>query len=422
MRVLLVGNGGREHAIAWKLRQSPRLSALYVAPGNGGTGSLAKTQNVDVGAEDIGGLVRFAAAQRIDLVVVGPEAPLVDGLADALQAAGLWVFGPTQAAAQIEGSKVFSKRFMQEMGIPTGQAQVFSELDTATAYVDSLHSLPVIKANGLAAGKGVILPQGKEEAKAVLYDILAARQFGPAGDAVLVEERLAGPEVSVLAFCDGESVRLMPAAQDHKRLLDDDLGPNTGGMGAYAPAPLATPELLDLVEREVLLPALSGLAARGAPYVGVLYAGLMLTEDGPKVLEFNCRFGDPETQAILPLLESDLLEVMLACVEGRLAETEIRWSGRSALAVVLASGGYPGRYATGYPIRGIERAEAQGCTVFQAGTAVQEGVPYTVGGRVLAVAATGEDLAQAARRAYAGVAEIEFEGRHYRRDIGRSAL
>lgn len=422
VRVLLVGSGGREHAIAWKLCRSPRLSALYVAPGNGGTGALAKTQNVDVGAEDIGGLVDFAVRRQIDLTVVGPEAPLVAGLVDALQAAGLQAFGPTQAAAQIEGSKVFSKRFMQEMGIPTGQAQVFGEFDAAVAYLYSLPNLPVIKASGLAAGKGVILPQSKGEAEAVLHDILVERQFGAAGDAVLIEERLAGPEVSVLAFCDGRSVRLMPAAQDHKRLLDGDQGPNTGGMGAYAPAPLATPKLLEVVEREVLLPALDGLAAQGAPYVGVLYAGLMLTEDGPKVLEFNCRLGDPETQAILPLLESDLLEVMLACVEGRLAETEIRWSGASALAVVLASGGYPGKYATGFPIQGIERAEAQGCAVFHAGTVVREGALRTAGGRVLAVAATGADLAQAALRAYAGSAEIEFDGCHYRRDIGRSAL
>ncbi len=422
MRVLLVGGGGREHALAWKLSQSPQVSEIYVAPGNGGTATLVKTQNVATAAEDVDGLAEFAARQRIDLTVVGPEAPLVAGLVDALHAAGLAAFGPTQAAAQIEGSKVFAKRFMQETGIPTGRAEIFRDADAAAAYVESLEDLPVIKASGLAAGKGVILPESKAEALAALRAILVDRQFGEAGDAVLIEERLSGPEVSVLAFCDGESVRIMPAAQDHKRVMDGDRGPNTGGMGAFAPSSLATPALLEQAEREVLLPAVRGLAARGAPYVGVLYAGLMLTADGPKTLEFNCRFGDPETQAILPLLESDLLEVMSACVEGRLAGVQLRWSDVAALAIVLASGGYPGKYATGLPIRGVERAEARGCAVFHAGTAVREGVLQTAGGRVLAVSATGADLAEAAERAYAGAAEIDFEGCHYRRDIGRTAL
>ena len=422
MRVLLVGNGGREHAIAWKLCQSPQLSALYVAPGNGGTATLAKTQNVAIDAEDIGGLVEFAATQQVNLTVVGPEAPLVAGLVDALHEAGLRAFGPVQAAAQIEGSKAFSKRFMQEMGIPSGRAQIFADIDAAAAYLATLHDVPVIKASGLAAGKGVILPESKAEALNVLRAILVDRQFGAAGDTVLIEECMAGPEVSVLAFCDGESVHIMPAAQDHKRLLDGDRGPNTGGMGAFAPSPLATPALLKQVEQDVLLPALRGLAAQGAPYVGVLYAGLMLTEDGPKVLEFNCRFGDPETQVILPLLKSDLLEVMLACAEGRLAEMRIHWSRAVALTVVMASGGYPGKYATGLPIEGVERAETRGCTVFHAGTAVRQGVLQTAGGRVLAVSATGADLAAAARQAYAGAAEVQFEGCHYRHDIGRSAL
>ncbi len=423
MRVLLVGNGGREHALAWKLCQSPHLRTLFVAPGNGGTATLPRTQNVAIAAEDIGALSDFAVAQQIDLAVIGPEAPLANGLADALHAVDVPAFGPVQAAAQIEGSKAFSKRFMQEMGIPSGRAEIFSDMDAAAAYLATLRDVPVIKASGLAAGKGVILPESQAQARQALHAILVEREFGAAGDAVLIEERMTGPELSVLAFCDGESVRIMPPAQDHKRLLDGDRGPNTGGMGAFAPSPLATPALLEQVEREVLLPTLAGLAAQGAPYVGVLYAGLMLTEDGPQVLEFNCRFGDPETQVILPLLDSDLLEIMLACVQGRLADTPILWRDEAALTVVLASGGYPAKYATGLPIDGIERAEAQeGVVVFQAGTTLRQGEPYTAGGRVLAVSATGADLAQAARRAYAGAAEIRFERCHYRRDIGRSAL
>ena len=420
MRILLVGNGGREHAIAWALSRSPEVTDVYVAPGNGGTASLPSTKNVPIRADDTGALIDFATARRIDLTVVGPEAPLVAGCADAFLAAGLPVFGPTRAAARIEGSKAFSKQFMQRHGIPSGRAEVFNEFDTAMAYLDSLGDVPVIKASGLAAGKGVILPETMHEARETLRAIMVNRQFGAAGDTVLIEERMSGPEVSVLAFCDGESVSVMPAAQDHKRLLDGDHGPNTGGMGAFAPAPLATPELLDAALHDVLLPTVQGLEEEGAHYVGVLYAGLMLTDDGPKVLEFNCRFGDPETQVILPLLESDLLEVMLASVEGRLDEAPVRCRAGAAATVVAASAGYPGEYATGMSIIGTNRAEEQGCLVFHAGTALEESGLRTDGGRVLAVTGTGADLPAAIEQAYAGISEIEFDGMQYRTDIGRT--
>ena len=324
---------------------------------------LVEAENVPISASDISALVDFAEQLQIDLTVVGPEAPLVDGIADTFQDAGRRVFGPTQKAAQIEGSKAFSKQFMQRHNIPTGSAEIFQNADTALAYLDNLEHVPVIKASGLAAGKGVILPETMQEAKNTLHAIMTERQFGVAGDTVLIEERMDGPEVSVLAFCDGESVIVMPAAQDHKRLLDNDEGPNTGGMGAFAPAPLATPELLELALQDVLLPTVRGLAAEGSPYVGILYAGLMLTGDGAKVLEFNCRFGDPETQVILPLLESNLLAVMDACVDGRLGDMSLDWRNSAAATVVAASGGYPGDYATGKPISGIKQAEARGGAV-----------------------------------------------------------
>lgn len=419
MKLLLVGGGGREHAIAWKLGQSTQVSAIFVAPGNGGTASMAKVENVAIDASDLPALQQFAQEKQIDLTVVGPEAPLVAGLADAFHAIGLRVFGPSRAAARLEGSKAFSKAFMQRHGIPTGQAEIFDDYEAAVAYVQTLEAPPVIKASGLAAGKGVLLPESREGAVDVLHQMLVERRFGTASATVLVEERLTGPEMSVLAFSDGETLRVMPVAQDHKRLLDDDQGPNTGGMGAFVPSPLATPELLAQVERQILRPALDGIAAEGAPYVGVLYAGLMLTDAGPKVLEFNCRFGDPETQVILPLMASDLAEVMLACVEGRLAQTALTWKNEAAVAVVMASAGYPGSYETGKPIRGLDAAEALGCSLFHAGTRRQDGQFLTDGGRVLAVTALGPDLPQAAEKAYAGVDCVHFEGAIHRHDIGR---
>lgn len=419
MRVLVIGNGGREHALAWKIGQSPRVAQVWVAPGNGGTAHLPKCENVPIAAGDLAALRDFAVQNQVDLTVVGPEAPLVEGAADLFRAAGLAVFGPSRAAAQMEGSKAFSKAFMQRHAIPTAQAATFDDFDKATRYLRGFDGAPVIKASGLAAGKGVILPNTRAEAAAVLQTMLLEGQFGEAGKTVLIEEKLEGPELSVLAFCDGKTARLMPAAQDHKRLMDDDLGPNTGGMGAFAPSPLASPDLMAEIEATIVQPTLAGLAAEGIPYVGVLYAGLMLTEQGPKVLEYNCRFGDPETQVLLPLLASDLVEVMLACVEGRLAEVELAWRDEAAVTVVMAARGYPGESEAGVPITHIDAAEATGCLVFQAGTKWKDDRLLTNGGRVLAVTGVAASLPQAVRKAYAGVGVIHFNGAQYRRDIGR---
>ncbi len=422
MRVLVIGNGGREHALAWKFAQSPRVTQIWVAPGNGGSAALAKCENLPIAADDVTALRDFALENRVDLTVVGPEAPLVAGAVDHFQAAGLAVFGPSQAAAQIEGSKAFSKAFMQRHAIPTPQAVAFDDFDEATRYLRAFDGAPVIKASGLAAGKGVILPNTRTEAAAVLQTMLLEGQFGEAGKTVLIEEKIAGPELSVLALCDGKTARVMPAAQDHKRLMDDDLGPNTGGMGAFAPSPLATPDLMAEVEAKIIRPTLVGMAAEGMPYVGVLYAGLMLTDQGPKVLEYNCRFGDPETQALMPLLASDLAEVMLACIEGRLAEVELAWRDGAAATVVMAARGYPGEIETGVPITGIDQAEATGCQVFHAGTKQKDDRLVTNGGRVLAVTGVGASLSQAVRKAYAGVDAVHFNGAQFRKDIGRKAI
>ncbi|MEX1018993.1 MAG: phosphoribosylamine--glycine ligase [Litorilinea sp.] len=420
MRVLLVGGGGREHALAWRLTASPRLEKLWVAPGNGGTAHLPKTENVAIPANDAQALCDFAQAQAIDLTLVGPEEPLAAGLVDRLQALGLRVFGPTQAAAELESSKAFAKEFMERHNIPTGRAGIFDEFDDAVRFLRAAEGVPVIKASGLAAGKGVILPGNKADAALVLRSILMDGKFGAAGNTVLIEERLEGPEISVLAFCDGTRAVLMPVAQDHKRLMDGDIGPNTGGMGAFAPSPLATPALLDEVQRTIIGPTLAGMAAEGRPYHGVLYAGLMITPDGPRVLEFNCRFGDPETQVILPLLDSDLLDICEACIDGTLDELTIGWHNQAALTVVVASGGYPGDYTVGVAISQIEVAEARGCLVFHAGTKLKEGRLLTDGGRVLAVTGLGESLGAAATQAYRGITAIQFNDLFYRKDIGKA--
>jgi phosphoribosylamine--glycine ligase len=417
LTVLVIGGGGREHALAWSLARSPRAGHLYVAPGNAGTATVA--QNVPIRSDDIAGLRRFALNNGIDLTVVGPEGPLAAGIVDDFQAAGLAVFGPRQAAARLESSKVYAKQFMRDHGIPTAAAAAFTEYDAARAYLLGLDRPVVVKAGGLAAGKGVIVCDDVRQADAALRAMLVEGQFGAAADEVLIEERLSGPEVSLLAFCDGRTVVPLVPARDHKRAYDGDLGPNTGGMGAYAPPPELDQALVSEVTRAVLEPVVAGMAAQGTPYQGVLYAGLMLTADGPKVLEFNCRFGDPETQAILPLLESDLAEIMLACVEGRLSADLVRYRPGACATVVMAAPGYPGDYPRGAPISGLAEAEATGAVVFHAGTAEAGGRVVTAGGRVLAVSATGPDLDSAVSRAYEGVAAIEFEGAHYRRDIGR---
>jgi phosphoribosylamine--glycine ligase len=424
LTLLLIGSGGREHALAWALARSPRVAQVYIAPGNAGTewpaaAEMAAATNVALSADDAPALLAFARERRVDLTVVGPEAPLAAGVVDLFQAAGLPIFGPSRAAARLEASKSFAKDFMRACAIPTGGYATFTDYESARRYLTGTGPV-VVKADGLAAGKGVLICDDEEAAQAALRQVMLAREFGAAGDTVVVEERLSGPEVSVLAFSDGRTVALMPPARDHKRVYDGDRGPNTGGMGAFAPPPDVGAALVDEIRRTVLQPAVDGMAARGTPYVGVLYAGMMLTAAGPRVLEFNCRFGDPETQAILPLLDSDLAEIMLACVEGRLDQIEVRWQRGACATVVLASEGYPGAYPKGRPISGLDGAAGRAAVaVFHAGTARQDGRVVTAGGRVLAVSATGDDLPAALSRAYAGVECIHFEGMHYRKDIGR---
>lgn len=419
MNVLVIGSGGREHAIAWKVAQSPKLNKLYIAPGNPGTADCGENAMLDI--SDHAAVVRFCGEKRIDLVMVGPEMPLAEGIADVLAEAGIRCFGPSKAAAQIEASKVFSKHFMARHGIPTARYAAFSKLSEALAHLEQIDYPIVIKASGLAAGKGVILPETKAEAESVLREMLEGGAFGAAGSQVVIEERMSGPEVSLMAFTDGKAVIPMLPAQDHKRIFDNDQGPNTGGMGAYAPAPIFTADLMEEALETVLKPAVSGLRLEGSPFVGVLYAGLMLTPDGLRVLEFNCRFGDPETQAVLSLLETDLLEVAEACVTGKLAETDIRWKAGAAVCVVLASKGYPEKGETGHfiSISGLP----EGVVCFHAGTKTDgEGRLVTAGGRVLGVTAQATDLASAVRLAYDAVEQVEFGGMQYRTDIAARAL
>ena len=429
MRVLIVGSGGREHCLAWKLARSPRIDRIYVAPGNGGTtwegrpGQLALSENVAIEATDMSGLVAFARNSGIDLTVVGPEAPIVAGIVDAFAAAGLRIFGPTRAAAQLEGSKAFAKRFMLEHGIPTGRAEILGQYSAARRYLREVGAPIVVKANGLASGKGVMVCATLDEAEQALRTTMVERAFGDAGSEVLIEEKLEGQEVSLLAFCDGHTVVPMVPAQDHKAVYDGDRGPNTGGMGCYAPARLMTPELIAQVTREVLQPTVDGMRALGTPYVGVLYAGLMITDQGPRVLEFNCRFGDPEAQVILPLLQMDLVNVIEACVEGRLAQVGVRWQDASAACVVLAPGGYPDRHQWGKTIVGLQEAAGlDNVLVFHAGTRREGERVVTSGGRALGITAVGPTLAGALERAYAAVERVHFEGMHYRRDIGAKGL
>lgn len=377
LTILVIGSGGREHALAWKIAQSPKTDQVFIAPGNGGTSTIG--QNVPIAANDIPALVQFAQENHVDLTVVGPEAPLAAGVVDAFQAAGLTIFGPTKAAAQLEASKAFAKRFMRQHNIPTGDFAVFTDYDTAVSHLQSLSGGMVIKASGLAAGKGVIVCDDAAEAEAALRQIMLDKAFGSAGAEVLVEERLTGPELSVLAFCDGRTVVPMIPARDHKRAYDGDQGPNTGGMGVFAPPPDVDDALIAAVVRTILQPTVDGMAAQGMPYVGVLYAGLMLTTDGPKVLEFNCRFGDPETEVILPMLDGDLVEILLACTAGQLRPEMVRWHSGACAAVVMAAPGYPGTYPQGLPISGLDNVP-QDVMVFHAGTAVDGDAVVTAGG------------------------------------------
>jgi phosphoribosylamine--glycine ligase len=412
MRVLVVGSGGREHALAWAAQRAGHC--VLCAPGNAGTPG-----NRPVAATDVDGLVRLAVDEDVNLVVVGPESPLVAGVVDALHAKDVATFGPVRAAARLEGSKAFAKAAMARWGVPHAESVTVRNLEDGIAALDRFAAPPVIKASGLAAGKGVLVPEDRAAAEAALRTMFVQRAFGAAADEVVVEERLTGREVSVLAICDGSTYRLLVPAQDHKRLADGDRGPNTGGMGAFAPSGTMPGPLLQTIGDTMVAPVLSGMEADGTPYRGVLYAGVMLTADGPRVLEYNCRFGDPECQVILPLWGDDPFEVFLAASNGRLADrTALSWADGAAVTVVMAAEGYPERPRGGDPISGIERAEAAGCVVFHAGTATSPDGPLTAGGRVLAVTATGPDLRHATGRAYAGVAEISFRGAQHRTDIG----
>jgi phosphoribosylamine--glycine ligase len=419
MNVLIIGSGGREHAIAWKLRQSPKLNHLYALPGNPGIAELAELVG-GISVDDHLALVDVCKRQDIDLVIVGPEAPLAAGLVDSLSAAGIPCFGPRQAAAQIEVSKVFAKDFMTRHHIPTARYAAFDQLDEAIQCLDSMEYPIVIKASGLAAGKGVVLPATMEEARMVLKSILVERVFGDAGKEVIIEECLIGQEVSLMAFTDGRTVVPMLPAQDHKRLLDGDLGPNTGGMGAYAPAPVFTANMMHEAMELVLKPAIYGLRGEGTPFVGVLYAGLMLTPGGIRVLEFNCRFGDPETQAVLPLLETDLLEIAEACVNGGLANVDIRWKNGAAVCVVLASRGYPEKAESGKLIKIESLPDDMIC--FHAGTKNENGTILTSGGRVLGLTAWEDRIDSALKNVYANVGKIDFDGMQYRKDIAHGIL
>lgn len=419
MKILVVGGGGREHAIVWKLAQSPLADEIYCAPGNAGIAELADC--VNIAAEDVDTLLEFAEAEDIDLTVVGPEAPLARGIVDKFAAAGRKIFGPSQAAALIEGSKELAKQIMEKYDIPTAKYASFTDAAAAKAYIDEMGAPIVIKADGLTAGKGVVVAMTIDEAKAAADDMLSGNAFGDAGAKVVIEEYLDGEEVSVLAFTDGCHVLPMVSAQDHKRAFDNDEGPNTGGMGAYSPAPVYTDALADEVLQRVLKPAVDGMRAEGRLYKGVLYAGLMLTKDGVKVLEFNARFGDPETQAVLYRLKSDLVEIMLAVIDGTLADVTLEWTPEPAVCVVVASGGYPGKYAKGQAISGLDE-QVPGAYVFHAGTAFIGQQVIANGGRVLGVTARGANIREAIDTAYRMVDKIHYDGCFSRRDIGHRAL
>jgi phosphoribosylamine--glycine ligase len=423
MKILVIGSGGREHALAWKLKQSIRVSEVIVAPGNAGTAREHGLRNAEVRVEDIDGLLALAQRERIDLTVVGPEVPLVLGVVDRFRTAGLRIFGPRQAAAQLEGSKAFAKDFLARHRIPTAKYQVFTALEPALAYVRREGAPIVIKADGLAAGKGVVVALTLGDAEQALHDMLGGQSLGEAGARVVVEEFLGGEEASFIAICDGEHALAMATSQDHKRALDGDLGPNTGGMGAYSPAPVVTPEIHQRVIDTVIKPTLAGMRQDGHPFIGFLYAGLMINaRNEVKVLEFNVRFGDPETQPILMRLQSDLLDLLEAALDGRLHEVAAAWDPRPAIGVVLAAHGYPAKVRNGDAIHGLDAPHAPDTKVFHAGTKSEGANVVTAGGRVLTVCALGTDIVDARARAYAEVDRIRFDGMHYRRDIAHRAI
>lgn len=423
MRILLIGGGGREHALAWKLAQSDKVEKIFAAPGNPGIAMLKKCSCIDLKLDDLEKVADYAEEESIDLTVVGPEATLVAGIADVFKRRGLPVFGPSKAAAQLEGSKAFSKELMAKYNIPTAFFKICEDMETAKAYVKEKGAPIVVKADGLAAGKGVVVAMTEEEALEAIEEMMGDHKFGNAGARVVLEEYMEGEEASLLAFTDGKTVVPMLAAQDHKRIFDNDQGPNTGGMGTYAPAPVMTDILRLKATERILKPVVAAMAKEGTPYQGCLYAGLMIKDDVIKVVEFNCRFGDPETQVVLPLLESDLAEIMLACATGTLDQADVAWSDKAAVCVVMASGGYPESYETGKVITGLAEADAQENTVvFHAGTKNAAGSIVTAGGRVLGVTAVDENIRAARDRAYAAVENIKFDGAFYRKDIAWRAL
>lgn len=427
MRILVIGSGGREHALCWKIAESSKCSKLYCAPGNGGISEVAEIVNIQ--AEDIEALLKFARENRIDLTVVGPEGPLVNGIVDSFEKAGLKIFGPARCVAEIEGSKVFSKNLMKKFGVPTADFRVFDNFEDALQYIETKKPPLVIKADGLAAGKGVVICKTIDDARSALSNMMVEKAFGASGDKVIIEDCLTGEEASMIVISDGKHIVPLASSQDHKRIFDNDKGPNTGGMGAYSPAPVITDELFQTILDKAIYPVINGLAAAGTPYKGVLYAGIMVTKDGPFVLEFNARFGDPETQAILPRMRSDLVEAMEMALSGTLDGYVIKWDPRPCVSVVIAAGGYPNKYEKGTEIKGLDEAKRmKDVVIFHAGTrrgrrAIDPaGLVITTGGRVLNVTALGDDMRKAIDNCYNAVKTIQFDKMHYRRDIGARAL
>jgi phosphoribosylamine--glycine ligase len=421
MKVLVIGSGGREHALVWKIAQSQLVEEVFCAPGNGGIARQARC--LDIAATDLEGLARFAKDTRIDLTVVGPEMPLCMGITDLFQKEGLKIFGPSKEAAQIEGSKAFAKELMQRHKIPTAKYGVFTKQDEAVAYIKQLGAPIVVKADGLAAGKGVFVAATVDEALSALAAIMMKRVFGAAGDRVVIEEKLEGEEASFIAFSDGTRCLPLATTQDHKAIYDNDQGPNTGGMGAYSPAPVVTPQVHERIMQEIMIPIIKAMAAEGIPYQGVLYAGLMIKDGIPKALEFNCRLGDPETQPLVMRMQGDLITAIEACIAGDLSQAAINWDPGAAVCVVMTSQGYPGSYENGKPIHGLEKVEKMpGVHCFHAGTIIKEGRYLTAGGRVLGVTGLGQEIKDAIETTYRAVKEITWEGAHYRTDIGKKAL
>lgn len=420
MNILVIGSGGREHTLVWKIKQSLKVKKIYCAPGNAGIASLAEC--VEIASDDIKGLLKFAQENKIDLTVVGPEAPLVAGIVDEFEKYGLKIFGPNQAAAQLEASKAFAKEFLHRRNIPTAVYKIFDEPKGALEFLSQAQFPLVVKADGLAAGKGVVICKDLTEAKQAIDEIMIQKIFKSAGDRVVIEECLEGPEASILAVSDGKHFFVLETAQDHKRIFDDDLGPNTGGMGAYSPAPVVTPDMMNKIITRIIEPSIRGMHKEGRPFKGVLYAGLMLTYQGPQVLEFNVRFGDPEAEAVLPRLKTDLVDIMLASIDGKLEKLTLKWDDRPCVCVVIASGGYPGSYETGKVIDGLENIQDPQTFVFHAGTKLKNGNVLTNGGRVLGVTSLGSTMEEAIARVYQAVDQIKFDRAFFRRDIGARAI